>query len=331
MIGESTRTAISPPTRGGGRDPRPLAGSQGCISAPERGRRTVATGEAERGAASRNGTRGLRKSLPAPEGQRKAAFAAHAPPLQGGRKGEGASRPTGSVPIVIGTLPVATIHDPSGVRRLICRGAELRHCTDRDRRDSIEDVLPVEFHAVCAKKREEFTGIVTLLVMLHLVLNVRRHIGLSRLADGEDRITLLPRKRLECGKRLVDSQRRSRLDRANQVRDRAVCSPTQESVNVVRHAADGEGNTSFRADDSSNVLVEAVLDRRFDHRGATLGRENDMEENLRVGAGHQSSSASLRGRKVSSPPPRGGGGLLPRVKRSEAQPRATEPVDCGPS
>lgn len=38
-------------------------------------------------------------------------------PFRAEKKGEGASRPTGSVPIVIGTSPVATIHDPSGVRK----------------------------------------------------------------------------------------------------------------------------------------------------------------------------------------------------------------------
>lgn len=73
---------------------------------------------------------------------------------------------------------------------------------------SIEDVMRIEVHTMGTQQREKFLLETSLPVMIDLILNVRLYVRLGGLADGEGRVSLLPREFSERWEGLMYPQRR---------------------------------------------------------------------------------------------------------------------------
>ncbi len=171
-------------------------------------------------------------------------------------------------------------------REPVATGEAQRSPWDRRRKDhsprrsdgtSVKNISFLERNFVGSKKRQEFLSKRFDSMMFFLLQDVVPNELHLRLAHGENAVTFLPRESLHAGKRLVNPFRRISLEVSNQRGDRFVSSPSEQNVNVIGNAADGENCSSFVSDDSSQVIVNPVSNVGLQPWLPMFGAENKVQ------------------------------------------------------
>ena len=121
----------------------------------------------------------------------------------------------------------------------------------------------------------------------------------------------LPGERAQATKLFVHKLRRAGFDGAHEIRDGRVGSPAEVHVDVIFDSTDIVERPLLRSDDAADVRIQILGDVRGNPRLAAPGAENDVQQNLRVSAGHRDSFAAYGASRTRR---------LPRVARA-ASPR----------
>lgn len=129
-------------------------------------------------------------------------------------------------------------------------------------------------------------------MMFFLPLNIPMNFGQLRLTHRESAISFLP---LESGGPFECSRnptRGVRLQLANELRDRLVLSQLRQDVNVIGSAVDDQRDSVFVPDCTAEILMKSGTDCGRQPRLASLGRKNDVIEQIAIGGTH--SNADFR-------------------------------------
>src|SRR3990170_3722831 len=108
-----------------------------------------------------------------------------------------------------------------------------------------------------------------------------------RRAHGKCRITVLPSECRAIRLRFAQPFGRVCLNGAESIGDRNLRWNDGENMDVVGCAVDFNARALNVADDSADVLVEFVLDRRADEWLAVLRAEDDVVVQLGISSGHK--------------------------------------------
>ena len=126
-------------------------------------------------------------------------------------------------------------------------------------------------------------------MMLGLSVDVLPHRLDSGQADGECSITLLPCKRFQLGKIVVDPSGQNRFDRTDEFGHRDIASQLHEQMNVIFDAADPHQGTFAIPGQPAEIWVKAFGQVAREKSLPALGAENDMRVKSRKRLRHRDS------------------------------------------
>jgi len=195
-------------------------------------------------------------------------------------------------------VPESLLRKPRSGVRMQPRAQALggrRNCREapKGRQKLLPDVPLIVGDFVLLQESDVFLleGQVFVVILLSCdVAGDRRHVGF---AHAERTVAVLPRKILIAIR--AKPAGGIRLDDADDLGCRMHWTDTDEHVNVICHAADDEGCSAGFADDATKIREKIIADFASYQRSASLGTEDEVNDEIAGGLGHVSFAPSELG------------------------------------
>src|SRR2546426_9860406 len=120
-----------------------------------------------------------------------------------------------------------------------------------------------------------------------LAADVRDHSLLASPANGEGRISCLPRNHVEMRESVVDPAGRVGLEGVDEVRSRHVCRQGDVQVNMIRCAPSGQEDGALPSCDDRQASVQTLLPRTRDPGPASVGAPHEVDAHPHEGVPHE--------------------------------------------